>query len=266
MSAVASAPREIVVDDTDPVPLSRLVKVELRKTFDTRAGRWFTISILGLCVVTMLVAAFLFPADQHDFRSMLRNVGGVLGYFLPIVLIMLVTSEYSQRTGLVTFTLEPNRGRVVGAKFIAGVILGLVVLALGAVIAAAGVVLASAGGTDPTWNVGLQEVWNFALGNLIGVFIGFALGMLLMNSAAAIVIYFVYTFIVPTVFGIIGFYVGWFEDLTPWIEFNTAQVPLFDGDYRASGEEWAQIATSGTIWLVIPFVIGLVRLLRAEVK
>jgi hypothetical protein len=144
--------------------------------------------------------------------------------------------------------------------------LGLVVLALGAVIAAVGVVLGSARGSDPTWNVGLQEVWNFALGNLIGVLIGFALGMLLMNSAAAIVLYFVYTFIVPTVFGIVGYYVGWVEDLTPWIEFNTAQIPLFDGDYRASGEEWAQIATSGTIWLLVPLAIGLMRLLRAEVK
>ena len=34
--------------------------------------------------------------------------GAVLGYFLPIVVIMLVTSEASQRNGLVTFTLEPQ--------------------------------------------------------------------------------------------------------------------------------------------------------------
>ena len=48
----------------------------------------------------------------------------MLGYFLPILIIMLVTSEASQRNGLVTFTLEPRRSRVVVAKFIAGVALG----------------------------------------------------------------------------------------------------------------------------------------------
>jgi ABC-2 type transport system permease protein len=258
--------RAIEVDRADTVPMSRLFAVELRKTFDTRAGRWFTISILGLCVITMLIAALLFPTDTHDFRTMLRAVGGVVGYFLPIVLILLVTSEWSQRTGLVTFTLEPNRSRIVIAKFAAGVVLAIVVLAIGAAVAAVGVLLGSTRGSTPEWNVGFAEVWNFALGNLIGVFVGFALGMLLMNSAAAIVLYFVYTFIVPTAFGIVGFYVDWFETLTPWIEFNTAQVPLFDGDYRASGEEWAQIATSGTIWLLIPLAVGIWRLLRAEVK
>ncbi len=57
-----------------------------------------------------------------------------------------------------------------------------------------------------------------------------------------------------------------FDEVVPWIEFNTAQMPLFTGDYRASGEEWAQIAVSGTIWLVIPFALGLWRLVKAEVK
>lgn len=266
MTGADAALGGIVIDPTDRVPLSRLFKVELRKTFDTRAGRWFTISILGLCVLTMLIAAFLFPFTEHNYRTMLRNVGGVPGYFLPVALILLVTSEWSQRTGLVTFALEPHRSRVVIAKFLAGVTLAFVVLAIGAVIAAVGVLLGSLRGSSIWWNVEGPDVWNFALGNLIGVFVGFALGMLLMNSAAAIVMYFVYTFIVPAVFALIGYYVDWFQDLTPWIEFNTAQIPLFDGDYRATGEEWAQIATSGTIWLLIPLAIGIWRLLRAEVK
>ena len=266
MSEAVAPVGRIEIDPADKVPMSRLFKVELRKTFDTRAGRWFTLSIIGLCVATMLVAAFLFPLTEHNFRTMLRNVGGVPGYFLPIVLILLVTSEWSQRTGLVTFTLEPNRWRIVVAKFLAGITLAFVVLAIGAAIAAVGVLLGSLRGSSIWWNVELPDVWNFALGNLIGVFVGFALGMLLMNSAAAIVMYFVYTFVVPTVFAIAGYYVGWFQDLTPWIEFNTAQIPLFDGDYRASAEEWAQIATSGTIWLLLPLGIGIWRLLRAEVK
>ena len=38
----------IDVSGTAPVPLTRLVSVELRKALDTRAGRWFTFSIVVL--------------------------------------------------------------------------------------------------------------------------------------------------------------------------------------------------------------------------
>ena len=55
-------------------------------------------------------------------------------------------------------------------------------------------------------------------------------------------------------------------DLAPWIEFNTAQGVLFQEEGAPSGELVAQLLVSGTIWLVIPFVIGLLRLLRAEPK
>jgi hypothetical protein len=33
-----------------------------------------------------------------------------------------------------------------------------------------------------------------------------------------------------------------------------------------TGEDWAHLVVSGLIWLVVPFVIGLRRILRAEVK
>jgi hypothetical protein len=33
-----------------------------------------------------------------------------------------------------------------------------------------------------------------------------------------------------------------------------------------SGEQWAQLGTSSLGWVVLPFVLGLVRVLRAEVK
>jgi hypothetical protein len=33
-----------------------------------------------------------------------------------------------------------------------------------------------------------------------------------------------------------------------------------------TGESWAQLATSGAIWLVAPLLLGLVLLFRSEVK
>ena len=37
---------------------------------------------------------------------------------------------------------------------------------------------------------------------------------------------------------------SWFNDLQNWVDFNAAQGPLFDGGL--SGEQWAQLGTSGT--------------------
>ena len=156
--------------------------------------------------------------------------------FLPILIIMLVTAEASQRTGLVTFTLEPRRSRVVIAKFIAGVALGVAVMILAAAMAVLGTLFGTLGGSSADWSLDANLAFNgFVLANLVGIFIGFAIGMLLMNTAAAIVAYFVYSLILPTVVGFLGFLSESFEKVAPWIEFNTAQVPLFTGDYQPTG-------------------------------
>jgi ABC-2 type transport system permease protein len=267
MTATAIEPTPLDISATPPVPMSRLAKVELRKSLDTRAGRWFTISIVALCLVVVTIYAFVAPDGEKDYVDILGIAGAVLGSFLPILIIMLVTAEASQRTGLVTFTLEPRRSRVVIAKFIAGVALGVAVMILAAAMAVIGTLFGTLGGSSADWSLDANLAFNgFVLANLIGIFIGFAIGMLLMNTAAAIVAYFVYSLILPTVVGFLGFLSETFEKVAPWIEFNTAQVPLFTGDYQPTGEQWAQIATSGTIWLILPLTLGIMRLLRVEFK
>jgi ABC-2 type transport system permease protein len=258
---------QIDISSTNHVPMSRLAKVEFRKALDTRAGRWFAISIIGLVLVVEVIYALVADEGDKNFGDFLSIAGGVLGYFLPILIIMLVTSEASQRNGLVTFTLEPRRSRVVSAKFIAGLALAVAVMVMGALVAAFGTVVGMITGGSPEWSVDGNLLFNgFVLANLIGVFVGFAIAMLLMNTPAAIVGYFAYSLILPIAVGILSALSDGFEKVAPWIEFNTAQTPLFMGDYTPTGEEWAQIAVSGTIWLIIPLVFGIMRLLRIEFK
>lgn len=248
------------------VPLTRLVRVELRKSMDTRAGRWLAGVILGLCVLVVGVTALAAPAEVRGLEMLLTFAGGTLTTFLPVLVILLVTSEWSQRTALVTFTLEPHRPRIVLAKLLAGLVLSVVVIALAFVVAVLGALLTGTRGPID-WEVDPLLVLNaFGLGTLIVVLVGFAIAMLTMNTPAAIVLYFAYLLVLPSVVGALGFFFDWFADLAPWIELNTAQIPLGTGDYVPSGTEWAQLATAALIWLVLPFVLGLLRLLRAEVK
>lgn len=257
-----TAPGMLDISSTPRVPFTRLVSVELRKALDTRAGRWFTGSIIALCLVIVTIAAFAAPDSTAELGFFVGVSGATLGYFLPILLILMVTSEWSQRTGLVTFTLEPHRPRVIAAKLCAGLVLGGALIVLAFVIGALGNVL---GGGEWTIEAGVV-VNGFIVSNLIGIAVGFAIGMLLMNSPAAIVTYFIYTLVLPIAVGILGAFQEWFRDLAPWIEFNTAQTALFESDPVPSGEELAQLLVSGFIWLVVPFTIGLWRLLRAEPK
>jgi ABC-2 type transport system permease protein len=268
MSATAApVSMELDVSSTPHVPMARLAKVEFRKALDTRAGRWFVIGILALVVVIEVIYAFAAHDSDKNLQQFIQIPGGVLGYFLPIIIIMLVTSEASQRNGLVTFTLEPKRSRVVLAKFIAGVVLAAAVLVLAFALAVLGTLFGIVTGSDPSWSVDGNLLFNgFILSNLIGVFIGFAIAMLVMNTAGGIVVYFVYSLILPIAVSILSALSSTFKDIAPWFEFNTAQTPLFQGDYTPTAEQWAQIATSGTIWLIIPLALGIWRLLRIEFK
>jgi hypothetical protein len=116
------------------------------------------------------------------------------------------------------------------------------------------------------WDFTVKQTSFFLLLQVIGMLTGFAFAALLLNSPAAIVIYFAYSFILPTIFGIGAELIGWFSDIQPWIDFGYAQTPLFDGDGSVTGEQWAQLGVSGFIWLVVPLAIGIWRVLRAEVK
>ena len=78
------------------------------------------------------------------------------------------------------------------------------------------------------------------LANVLGMLVGFMLGVLIRNSAGAIVAYFVYSLVLPTLLVLLATCQEWFRDLQPWVDFNFAQGALFDGDL--TGDQWAQLA------------------------
>jgi ABC-2 type transport system permease protein len=262
MSTLTAAPAPIDLEQTSRVRMSRLIRVELRKVTDTRAGKWLLVAI-GLATVAA-VTIFLFAADADELTY--ENFTGITltpqGFLLPVLGILAITSEWSQRTGLVTFTLEPSRSRVVAAKFVAMLALGLaavaVALAAGALFNGIGSALVDGNGA---WNLGWAGGRDFTLLQLMAVIQGLAFGMLLMNSAAAIVLYFV----VPAAWNILFDLVDALKDVAPWVDLGTAQQPLFD-DHSLTATEWWRLVVTATIWIVVPLVVGLIRLLRSELK
>ena len=54
--------------------------------------------------------------DQLTYSTFTPAIGFPMAVILPIIAILSVTGEWSQRSGLTTFTLVPHRGRVIPAK------------------------------------------------------------------------------------------------------------------------------------------------------
>jgi ABC-2 type transport system permease protein len=247
------------VSGTAPVPLSRLVRVELRKMADTRAGLWL-LSVIG--VVTVLVIVAFFVAGETGDRTFLALLGFASipqGVLLPVLGILLVTQEWGQRTAMVTFTLVPNRGQVLLAKCLAAVVFVLTGLALAALVA---LPLALLGGSDaPFEGLSANVVASLLAGFLLGIVWGLAFGMAFLNSAVAIVLY----FLVPTITSVVSGVWTSARDWLIWVDLGTSQGELFT-EGGPSGEQWAQIATGSLLWIVLPGALGVWRILRAEVK
>jgi len=248
-----------------PIPLSRIVSVELRKSFDTRTGFWLLASI-GIASLLATVGVILFAsADERTFSTFTLATGFPMAIILPMIAILSVTGEWSQRTGLTTFTQVPHRGRVILAKGLAVLLVAVASMLLAFAIGAAGNLLgALLAGTHATWDQGATDLAAIVLGNTLVLFVGFMLGLLIRNSAGAIVAYFVFGFVAPPLLELLASTQSWFRDPYPWVDPNVTQKLLFHGPLV--GEQWAQLAFTTLVWLILPTAIGIWAMLRSEVK
>ncbi len=68
---------------------------------------------------------------------------------------------------------------------------------------------------------------------MLGLMMGFTLGVLIRNSPGAIVGYFVYSLVLPTLAGLLAANQSWFADVQGWVDFNYARAAL-------RGRRWQQ--------------------------
>jgi ABC-2 type transport system permease protein len=251
--------------DVDPVPLSRVIKVELRKMFDTRSGFWLMASIVITALLTTIGTIAFAPDADLTYYTFAKAIGFPMTVVLPIIAILSITGEWSQRSGLTTFTLVPHRNRVIAAKAVSSIAVAIASMLFAFVIGAIGNLAGTAiAGTDLAWDVSLAEGVNIVLGSLLCLLTGTMLGMLIRSSAGALVAYFVYALLLPTVSGVLATSQEWFRDLQPWVDLNYAQAALFEGTLTA--EQWANLAVTVSTWLVLPAILGLRLVMKSEVK
>ena len=263
----ALAHRRLASAESARIPLTRLVRVELRKMLDTRSGFWLIASI-GITAVLATVGVILFAdGDELTYSTFATAIRFPVVIILPLIAILAVTSEWTQRTGLTTFTLVPLRQRVITAKAISSVIIAIAAMALTFAVGALGnLVGAAVKGRPPVWDVSATQCLYYVLGMVMSLLVGFMLGVLIRASTGALVAYFVYTFLVPTALGLLADNQQWFKDIQAWVDMQFAQSGLFIFQTSLTGQQWAQVVASALIWLVAPLLVGLRLAVRAEVK
>lgn len=266
--------------DAPPIPFSTLVRVEMRKAYDTRSGMWLLIVTAGLVVFFEFIAALVGGFHYRDWQGPvspinpppeLLNVGtfstvaGVITQVLiPVIAIMTVTSEWTQRTAMVTFALEPRRSLVIWAKMVVAFVLGLattlVAVVMGFVFNA--LYVSIAGASD--WSFPWKGLLAFIIVQLLTMFSCFAFGAIFLNTPAAIVFTIAAHFVLPGIISYGESLMSWFNSFGPWIDFQGSLTKMYDWGY--TGKDWGELITSGLIWFVAPLVIGLRRIMTAEVK
>lgn len=252
------------IEQVGGLSFGRLLGVELRKMLDTRAARWMLYVIVGLTALAMAAVMWFSRDAGASFLDLLAAASTPQGLLLPVLGIMTVASEWGQRTALITFSQEPRRMRVMAAKTVAAVLVGLVVLAITLGLGALGHVLSAelAGGTVDLGTVP-GHMWLGILVMQVGyVVMGVAFGAVFLSTPLAIAAFFV----LPQIVTIVLVAFTWTREHGIWFDFQQATGLLLDPAQAPAAQAWQQTGTAALIWVVLPLVVGLWRIARREVK
>jgi ABC-type transport system involved in multi-copper enzyme maturation permease subunit len=278
MSTMSTAAPQVSLDisKSGPIPFGRLVLVEWRKMLDTRSGIWLLSITAGLLAFTMAIIVLVVGLNdlQVSAHGLVQVFTIPVSILVPVFGILVVTSEWSQRTALTSFTLEPHRIRVLMAKLVAVAVLAVATIALAFVFGALANVLCGAVTGNPLqWEIDGSQLFWTVVGQLAFFAMAYALACLLLNTPGAIALFYVVALVLPlVVWGPLFAIFDWAEDVLPWIDINTALTPLMtEADLvgrpvTIEAINYVQAAWTAVLWVGLPVTLGLWRILRAEVK
>jgi ABC-2 type transport system permease protein len=241
---------------TSTIPFTRLLRVEWLKAIDTRASRWL-LAVVALTTVGMMVVHVLAT------RSFDQTIDGYLSFtafavslLLPVMAVLVMTSEWSQRTVLTTFTQEPRRHRVLFAKMGAAGILTGIACGYAAAVSVIALSVSTGLGHDVSWHLSPSVGIGLCLDVALNVAIGVGLGVLLQKSTIAIVA----IFALPTAFSLLATAL---HSAGQWIDSTVALDWVAKGEWGAHA---AKIVVAMLLWIALPITAGIVRTVRREIS
>ncbi|TWD81198.1 hypothetical protein FB561_2303 [Kribbella amoyensis] len=236
----------------------KLVGIELRKSVDTRSGRVLILAILALAAAALTWELTHLGSGPARFDGFLAAASTGVNLILPVIGVMAMTSEWTQRSALTTFTLSPRRVRVQLAKFVSAIVLSAVVLTATTLLALAATAIGGATGGDGATYAGIGgSLAGAYLTTALNVVMGAAFGAVIAQTAVAILVF----FIAPTAWSLAG--PALFKDNAGWLDVFGAFGRIAERDLHGMLPE---TLTAVGVWIVLPTIVGLWASSRREVK
>lgn len=237
---------------SDPAvnPVGIATYVELRKLLNTRSSRWLLLSmaLLGILMIALFVVVSASRDEPIDISLMLAALALPAGIGVPIISILAVTSDWQHRDVIKFFALQPKRGVLLLAKYLAVAIFGLGIMVVVCAIAlVVSVTFSAATGSELIYGDLARSIWLLACTVLIGVISGAAIASALLSTPIAIVFVLFQSFVFDS---LIGLFAG---SATPFLQSATLSNVLTEGGNVAAA------LSSAAIWIVVPGVIGVWR-------
>ncbi|MFL6098778.1 MAG: hypothetical protein ACJ71T_02365 [Actinomycetales bacterium] len=235
-----------------------LVRIELRKMVDTRSGRWLLIAILALSLTALGWGLTHLPDGTLRFDEVLDLALVPVDIILPVIGIMAMTSEWTQRTALTTFTLSPRRIPVLLAKLVAAVALAMATVAVVVGFAFAATAIGGViGSNGASYDNVLRAISGSAIADGLNVLMAAGIGLVATVTSVGVLAYYV----APTAWALVG--TGLLHSNSRWLDiFET-----FDNVSSFNlGGHVPQTITSMAFWIVLPVTAGLFLANRREVK
>lgn len=239
-----------------PLRFSTLLGVELRKMTDTRSGRGLLATTVAACAA-VLAWKVTHAEIRVSFDNYSAGVATMIAFLMPLVGLLAMTAEWTQRTALTTFTLAPRRLPVIAAKYVATLVLSLGAVAVGLLLAAAATAIAGGLHGQPDvagWPGDVRYAATFVV---LQVTMGAAFGALAANTPVALSAF----LLAPTLWAMLA--AGALRKIAGWLD-------IFEAYGRLSSDEpmddIAKTLTAVAVWVALPAAIGLIRSLHREIK
>lgn len=190
----------------------RLIRSEIRKFFTTQTWIWLLLGAIimsGIQAVVLLAFAGqgpqgeggLPPIDSPIILTLVLAAPASATIFIAILGVIGITAEYRHKTIAPTFLVTPARWKVIAAKLVTYLLLGVAYALVAAVVIGilAAIWISAAGGSftlaGDNWKVLLGAAISSGLYGIIGV----GVGALIRNQIAAISGLLAYLFVIEPI-------------------------------------------------------------------
>ncbi|WP_018658186.1 ABC transporter permease [Actinomadura flavalba] len=221
-----------------------LVRAELLKIRSTRMWMGMLALTVGYTLFNLVFylalagvelngeAAALPPVTDENTLQMIYAVGTGSVLFMMILGIMGITSEYRFQTITQTFLVTPRRGRVLAAKLLSylvvGLVFGVVTVVLTVAVAQAGLAIRGGPATLLDHEIPMILLGTVAAFGLYAL-VGLGLGALVRNQIAAIIVAIIWVLLVEQLVTVIVPVVGQWLPMGAVRSLTSMDGPMFSG-------------------------------------